>query len=135
MHSSRHIFLLERDGRRFTGAAEAYGSVEQSSAAIASMKKQFDTRRKLMHSRLNKLKGVTCIEPLGAFYCFPNVSGVSTTQARTRRTRDKEKMHCLKCLNCPEASKLLSLPSAMTCRPILNEYQPHCVDTPTTSMI
>ncbi len=58
------------------GAAEAYGKVEQSSAAVASMKAQFDTRRKLMCERLNRLKGVTCIEPLGAFYCFPNVSGV-----------------------------------------------------------
>ena len=58
------------------GAAEAYGKIAESNAAIAVMKKQFDARRKLMFSRLNKLQGVTCLEPLGAFYCFPNVSGV-----------------------------------------------------------
>ena len=58
------------------GAAEAYGKVEQSAVSIASMKEQFNVRRKLMHARLNQLKGVSCIEPLGAFYCFPNVSGV-----------------------------------------------------------
>ena len=58
------------------GAAEAYGQVELSAEAIASMKTQFNVRRKLMFNRLNQLKGVTCIEPQGAFYCFPNVSGV-----------------------------------------------------------
>jgi aspartate aminotransferase len=58
------------------GAAEAYGSVNISDEAVRTMHAQFDTRRKLMHARLNKLKGVKCIEPLGAFYAFPNVSGV-----------------------------------------------------------
>ncbi|HLX60353.1 MAG TPA: pyridoxal phosphate-dependent aminotransferase [Planctomycetota bacterium] len=58
------------------GAAEAYVKTETSNAAVASMKAQFDARRKLMHARLNKLNGVKCLEPLGAFYCFPNVSGV-----------------------------------------------------------
>jgi aspartate aminotransferase len=58
------------------GAAEAYAKVDVSNEAIAMMKAQFDVRRKLMFNRLNQLKGVTCIEPQGAFYCFPNVSGV-----------------------------------------------------------
>jgi aspartate aminotransferase len=58
------------------GAAEAYASLRLSAEAVTSMRAQFDQRRKLMHARLNKLKGVTCLEPLGAFYCFPNISGV-----------------------------------------------------------
>jgi aspartate aminotransferase len=58
------------------GAAESYGSVELSNAAVAGMRTQFDVRRKHMLARLNKLNGVKCLEPLGAFYCFPNVSGV-----------------------------------------------------------
>ena len=29
-----------------------------------------------MHRMLNDIPGVTCIEPEGAFYCFPNVSGL-----------------------------------------------------------
>ena len=57
-------------------AAEAYKDLNQSSQAVNSMRRQFDARRKRMHARLNKLKGVTCLEPLGAFYCFANVSGV-----------------------------------------------------------
>ena len=58
------------------GAAEACASLTKSNEAVASMRTQFNLRRKHMHARLNKLKGVTCLEPLGAFYCFPNVSGV-----------------------------------------------------------
>jgi aspartate aminotransferase len=58
------------------GAAEAYASLTASQEAVAKMRAEFDQRRKLMHARLNRLKGVSCIEPLGAFYCFPNVSGV-----------------------------------------------------------
>ena len=58
------------------GAAEAYANLRMSDEAVIKMREQFDLRRKHMHARLNKLKGVTCLEPLGAFYCFPNVSGV-----------------------------------------------------------
>ena len=29
-----------------------------------------------MHATLNAIDGVSCIAPQGAFYCFPNVSGL-----------------------------------------------------------
>lgn len=58
------------------GAAEAYGNARLSDEAVMHMREKFDERRKHMLARLNKLKGVKCIEPLGAFYCFPNISGV-----------------------------------------------------------
>ena len=29
-----------------------------------------------MTSMLNAIDGVTCVEPEGAFYCYPNVSGL-----------------------------------------------------------
>ena len=58
------------------GAAEAYGKTDLSNAAVKAMREQFNERRKVMFNRLNTLKGVKCIEPLGAFYCFPNVEGV-----------------------------------------------------------
>lgn len=35
---------------------------------------EFDKRRKYMVERLNKMEGVTCVKPVGAFYTFPNVS-------------------------------------------------------------
>ncbi|MBS0171969.1 MAG: pyridoxal phosphate-dependent aminotransferase [Nitrospira sp.] len=37
---------------------------------------EFDQRRRLMVERLNQMPGITCRMPTGAFYAFPNVSGV-----------------------------------------------------------
>ena len=41
--------------------------------AVAHMRSEFDKRRKLVVEGLNKLPGVSCIIPKGAFYAFPNV--------------------------------------------------------------
>lgn len=41
--------------------------------AVAHMRGEFDKRRKLVVDGLNKLPGVSCIIPKGAFYAFPNV--------------------------------------------------------------
>ena len=41
--------------------------------AVAHMRAEFDKRRKLVVEGLNKLTGVSCIMPKGAFYAFPNV--------------------------------------------------------------
>jgi aspartate aminotransferase len=38
------------------------------------MNAEFDKRRRYMVERLNKMKGVSCMLPVGAFYAFPNVS-------------------------------------------------------------
>jgi aspartate/methionine/tyrosine aminotransferase len=45
-------------------------------SAVAAMRTAFDRRRKTMTSMLNAIDGVSCAEPEGAFYCFPNVSGL-----------------------------------------------------------
>lgn len=37
---------------------------------------EFDRRRRVMVDRLNKMPAVTCRMPTGAFYAFPNVSGL-----------------------------------------------------------
>ena len=42
--------------------------------AVAAMMAAFDRRRKLVVEGLNRLPGVSCITPKGAFYAFPNVS-------------------------------------------------------------
>ena len=41
---------------------------------VAAMREQFDARRREMVSRLRAIPDVTIAEPLGAFYCFPDVS-------------------------------------------------------------
>ncbi|MGQ3356299.1 MAG: pyridoxal phosphate-dependent aminotransferase [Phreatobacter sp.] len=41
--------------------------------AVGRMVAEFDARRKLVVEGLNKLPGVSCIVPKGAFYAFPNI--------------------------------------------------------------
>jgi len=43
---------------------------------VARMRDAFDRRGKAMHKLLTGIPGVSCIEPQGAFYCFPNFTGV-----------------------------------------------------------
>src|SRR5665647_1069860 len=44
--------------------------------AVADMRVAFDRRRQTMTSMLNAIDGVDCMEPEGAFYCYPNVTGL-----------------------------------------------------------
>lgn len=41
---------------------------------IEAMRQEFDIRRRYMIERLEKISGVHCVPPEGAFYAFPNVS-------------------------------------------------------------
>ena len=43
---------------------------------IRTMNVEFDKRRKYMVERLNKIKGVSCLMPVGAFYAFPRISSL-----------------------------------------------------------
>lgn len=43
---------------------------------IKKMVEVFDRRRKIIVDGLNRINGVTCKSPDGAFYAFPNISGV-----------------------------------------------------------
>src|SRR3954469_2096086 len=55
---------------QFAGIAALTGPQEP----VAAMMAAFDRRRKLVVEGLNRLPGVSCITPKGAFYAFPNVS-------------------------------------------------------------
>ena len=44
--------------------------------AVHEMRVAFDRRRRMMTAMLNAIEGVTCAEPEGAFYCYPNVTGL-----------------------------------------------------------
>jgi aspartate aminotransferase len=50
-------------------------ALEGPQGAVHDMVAAFATRRKVIVRALNQLPGVTCVEPGGAFYAFPNVSG------------------------------------------------------------
>ncbi|MBI2568108.1 MAG: aminotransferase class I/II-fold pyridoxal phosphate-dependent enzyme [Candidatus Schekmanbacteria bacterium] len=47
----------------------------ESAVEIARMVRAFQERRDVVVSRLNAIPGITCQQPKGAFYVFPNVGG------------------------------------------------------------
>jgi len=56
---------------QFAGIAALEGPQD----AVHNMLKAFDERRRAIVPMLNQLPGFSCIEPGGAFYAFPNISG------------------------------------------------------------
>ena len=62
----------------------AIAAVSGDLDAVAEMRTAFDRRRRAMHAGLNAIDGITCALPLGAFYCFPNVSGLLGRSIRGR---------------------------------------------------
>ena len=54
----------------------ALAAVSGDLSAVAMMREAFARRATAMHTALNDIPGVTCFEPQGAFYCFPNLSGL-----------------------------------------------------------
>jgi len=54
----------------------ALAAVAGALSAVAEMRAAFARRGRTMHSMLSAIPGVTCIEPQGAFYCFPSLTGV-----------------------------------------------------------
>jgi aspartate/methionine/tyrosine aminotransferase len=52
--------------------------------SVHEMRAAFDRRRLTMHSMLNATPGVLCPEPEGAFYAFPNMTGLLNRDLRGR---------------------------------------------------
>ncbi len=50
----------------------ALAAVSGDLGAVAMMRAAFERRGQTMHRMLNEIPGVTCLEPQGAFYCFPS---------------------------------------------------------------
>ena len=56
--------------------AAALAAVAGDLSAVSMMRDAFERRGRTMHRMLNDIPGITCLEPEGAFYCYPNVSGL-----------------------------------------------------------
>ena len=54
-------------------AAEALNGDQEE---VEKMRKEFEKRRDYIVERLNKMEGVSCLKPSGAFYVFPNISNL-----------------------------------------------------------
>ena len=48
---------------------------------VSAMRQEYDYRRKFIVNGFNKL-GLTCFEPLGAFYCFPSIQSTGLSSER-----------------------------------------------------
>ena len=54
----------------------ALAAVSGDLSAVAAMREAFGRRGRIMHELLSAIPGVSCLEPQGAFYCFPSFEGV-----------------------------------------------------------
>jgi len=60
---------------QFAGIAALTGPQD----AVATMATAFDERRRVIVDELNALPGFSCVNPGGAFYTFPNITGTGMT--------------------------------------------------------
>lgn len=56
-----------------SGAVSAYGGTQD---CVEEMRKEFARRRKMILERLERMKGIECVRPDGAFYVFPSIRGL-----------------------------------------------------------
>ncbi len=61
-------------------------ALEGPQGAVDDMVAAFDRRRRVIVSELNQIPGFRCVEPGGAFYAFPNVTGTGL-DAKTLQDR------------------------------------------------
>jgi aspartate/methionine/tyrosine aminotransferase len=64
-----NLYSCVNAATQFAGLAALKGPQDE----VAKMVAEFDKRRKVVVEGLNKLPGVSCATPKGAFYAFPNI--------------------------------------------------------------
>jgi len=57
----------------------AAAAIEAPQLSVRSMVAEFKQRRDIIVQGLNEIPGITCPEPKGAFYAFPNITGTGLT--------------------------------------------------------
>ena len=64
----------------------ALEALNGSQDSVKQMVKAFDERREFIYKRLNEIDGISCVEPEGAFYAFPDISktGMSSIEFASR---------------------------------------------------
>jgi aspartate aminotransferase len=62
----------------------ALAAVSGDLSAVATMREAFDRRRQTIVRMLNEIPGVTCPEPMGAFYVYPSVKDLLGRELRGR---------------------------------------------------
>ena len=65
--------------------AGALAAISGPQDEVAAMVREFEKRRNVIVARLNNIDGITCRKPEGAFYVFPNISGLLQKTARGKK--------------------------------------------------
>jgi len=52
---------------------------------VEDMRKEYDRRRRLIIRRLEEIPNITCLKPEGAFYVFPNITGLKMSSTEVVR--------------------------------------------------
>ncbi len=63
----------------------AIAAITGSQEPVAAMVAEFRRRRDFIVDGLNKIKGVRCVMPQGAFYAFPNITGTGFSSKELER--------------------------------------------------
>ncbi len=78
-HIASAVAKLQSQSTSNITAFAQYGAIaalKSDQSEVTEMRGHFDRRRKLLVDGLNAIDGVSCPEPLGAFYAFPNFSAL-----------------------------------------------------------
>lgn len=76
--------------------AAALEALKGSQAEVETMKKAFVERRDYMVERINKIRGLSCVKPKGAFYIFCNIAGTKMgSLALTKKLLEEAKVACV----------------------------------------
>ena len=74
--------------------AAALAAIEGPSDELERMRLEFDKRRRYMVWALRSIPGVTCVEPKGAFYVFPDLSAFNGRKTPAGKVIDGDPALC-----------------------------------------
>jgi len=85
---ARHVERLTINTVSCTSHFSQYGAIAAitgSQEPVAAMVAEFRRRRDFIVEGLNRIKGVKCVLPKGAFYAFPNITGTGFSSKELER--------------------------------------------------
>jgi len=59
----------------------AIAALDGPQECVGEMVAEYDVRRKFIVRALNEIEGISCVEPKGAFYAFPNISALGRSSS------------------------------------------------------
>src|SRR2546430_1197494 len=82
----RPVYYPLDETREFAPHVEGIAELTGPQDAVSRMVAGLRTKRDLLVRGLNAIDGISCASPAGAFYCFPDISGVLERTGLTSKT-------------------------------------------------